>query len=100
MYMYNVCVKYIGFLYRLVIPLPFSFPQSMTLLQKKLASVEEELLEVRGAMEEGSGREGEWRENREHLQSDLEAAETRVEAAYSEVEKEKAMRWGLHCTCT
>ena len=62
------------------------------MLQKKLSSVEEELCEVRGTVEENRGREGEWRECREHLQTDLEAAEKRVENAHTEVEKEKGLR--------
>ena len=54
--------------------------------------MEEELCEVRGTVEENRGREGEWRECREHLQTDLEAAEKRVEDAHTEVEKEKGLR--------
>ena len=62
------------------------------MLQQKLMSVEEELIEVRATVEEGRGREGEWIKSREHLQVDLEAAERRVEAAYQELEKEKESR--------
>ena len=64
----------------------------MALLQKKLSSVEEELCEVRASLEEETGRQGEWREGRDHLQVDLKAAEKRVEAARAEVEKEKELR--------
>ena len=71
---------------------PFSSLQSMALLQKKLSSVEEELCEVRASLEEETGRQGEWREGRDHLQVDLKAAEKRVEAARAEVEKEKELR--------
>lgn len=72
--------------------LPHLHTQSMTLLQKRLSSVEEELCEVGGTLEEERGREGEWRERREHLQGDLKASEKRVENAYAEVEKEKGLR--------
>lgn len=76
----------------------FSLPflprtQNMTLLQKKLSSVEEELSEVRGMMDEERGREEKWREGRDQLQTDLKVAEKSVEDAYAEVEKEKGLRY-------
>lgn len=66
--------------------------QNVTLLQKKLSSVEEELSEVRGMMDEERGREEKWREGRDQLQTDLKVAEKSVEDAYTEVEKEKGLR--------
>lgn len=69
----------------------------MTLLQKKLSSVEEELSEVRGMMDEERGREEKWRESRNQLQTDLKIAEKSVEGAYAEVEKEKGLRYMYIC---
>ena len=68
----------------------------MALLQNKLSSVEEELNEARGTVEEERGREGEWREGREFLQTDLKTAEKRLEDAYAEIEKEKALRYATN----
>lgn len=64
----------------------------MTLLQKNLSSVEEELNDEKSTMEEERGREGEWKESRELLQMDLKTAEKRLEDAYAEVEKERTLR--------
>ena len=62
------------------------------LLEKKLASLEEELGEANGTAEEEKMREGEWREGRDLLQADLKATEKRLEGAYAELEKEKTQR--------
>ena len=59
-----------------------------------LTTWEEELAEVRGTVEEGRGREGEWIKSREHLQADLEAAEKRVEEVYQELETQRGLRSG------
>ena len=64
----------------------------MALLEKKLSSVEEELAEARGSVEEERGREREWREGRDNLQTDLKTAEKGLEDAYAELEKEKTQR--------
>ena len=66
--------------------------QNVALLERKLSSVEEELGETRGAVEEERGRESEWREGRDHLQTDLKVTEKKLEDTYAKLEKEKAQR--------
>ena len=55
--------------------------------------MEEELKEVSGAVDEGVGKEEEWKASQEDLRADLETMESRLEGAFREVEKEKNMRW-------
>ena len=54
--------------------------------------MEEELKEVRGAVEEGAGKEEEWKTSQEDLQADLQTTESRLEEAFQEAEKERSMR--------